>query len=137
MCQMVPYKPHAVPTPTVNLSQDVSGLLYEGSAVTLTCAATLPPSVDTDVNVTVHWTPAIFSDRVSMSTLSSSRSLFTSTLTISPVAITDAGQYYCEVTVHSSSQYITASGPGISPQLNLMVETVEQNLNNTGKISLL
>ena len=63
---MVAYEPHAVPTPTVNLSQDVSGLLYEGSAVTMTCAATLPPSVDTDVNVTVQWTPAISSDRVSI-----------------------------------------------------------------------
>ncbi|CAI8047962.1 hypothetical protein GBAR_LOCUS26512 [Geodia barretti] len=126
-----------LPTPTVNLSQDASGLLYEGSAVTMTCAATLPPSVDTDVNVTVQWTPAISSDRVSISTPSSSRSPFTSTLTISPLAIADTGQYYCEVTVHSSSQYIVASDPGISPRFNLMVQSVEQNLNDTGKILLL
>ncbi|CAI8012405.1 hypothetical protein GBAR_LOCUS7955 [Geodia barretti] len=126
-----------LPTPTVNLSQDASGLLYEGSAVTLTCTATLPPSVDTDVNVTVQWTLAISSDRVSISPPSSSRSPFTSTLTISPLAIADTGQYYCEVTVHSSSQYIVASDPGISSLLTLMVETVEQNLNNTGKILLL
>ena len=66
---MVAYKPHAVPTPTVTLNQDVSGLLYEGSAVTLTCAATLPPSVNTDVNVTVQWTPAISSDSLHIHSL--------------------------------------------------------------------
>ena len=97
------YDAHAVPTPTVTLSHDASGLsLNEGSALTLTCTATLPPSVDTDVNVTIQWTPNnSMRDRVSVSFPSSSGSPFVSTLTISPLAMTDAGLYYCEASARS------------------------------------
>ena len=129
--------PCIVPTPTVTLNQDASSLLYEGSAVTLTCTATLHPSVDTDVNLTAQWTPAISRNRVATSPPSSSRYPFTSTLAISPLAITDAGQYNCEVIAYSSSPYIIASEPGVSPRLNLTVQSVEQNMNDTGKTCLL
>ena len=60
---------------------------------------------------------------------SSLRSSFTSTLTISSLAMTDAGQYYCEVTVHSSS-HIIASDLGIRPLLNLTFQRVD---HDTGK----
>ena len=102
----------AVPAPTVSVSVP-SGPLYEGTAQTLTCTATLPPYVDTDTNVTVHWThngTNISSDLISQPM--SPQSPFTSTLTISPLAMSDAGTYSCEASADSSSQYIIPSGIG-------------------------
>ncbi|CAI7996618.1 hypothetical protein GBAR_LOCUS1907, partial [Geodia barretti] len=47
-----------LPAPTVTVSVS-SGALNEGTSLTLTCTATLPPWVDTDVNVTINWTADI------------------------------------------------------------------------------
>ena len=100
----------AVPAPNVSVSVP-SGPLYEGTTQTLTCTATLPLSVDTDTNVTVFWThngTNISSDLISQPM--SPQSPFTSTLTIRPLVMTDAGRYSCEASADSSSQYITPSG---------------------------
>ena len=97
-----------VPTPTLDLSVP-SGPLYEGTSQTLACSVTLPDTVDTDVTVDVQWTLPASSDRVVISVVSSMRSPFISTLTLSPLGMSDAGQYACEATADSSSQYITAS----------------------------
>ena len=109
---------HTVPTPAVALSVP-SGPLYEGTSQTLTCTVTLPDTVDTDVTVTVHWTPDTTSDRVSISPVSSMRSPFISTLTLSPLSMTDATQYSCMATADSASQFITASA-----QRQSLVETI-------------
>ena len=103
-----------MPTPTVALSVP-SGPLYEGTSPTLTCNITLPDTVDTeDVTVDVQWTPVDSSDRVMTSAVSSTRSPFISTLTLSPLSMSDSGQYSCEATATSSSQYITDSSQGHS-----------------------
>ena len=99
----------AVPAPNVSVSVP-SGPLYEGTAQTLTCTATLPLSVDTDTNVTVLWTHNIPHDRVTISPPISLRSSFTSSLTISPLVMTDAGRYSCVASANSSSHYISGSG---------------------------
>ena len=104
---------NTVPNPTLTLSIP-SGPLYEGTTHTLTCTVTLPDTVDTDVNVTVQWTPQTTSDRVRISPVSSTRSPFVSTLTLSPLSMTDAGQYSCVAIADSASQYITASSQGQS-----------------------
>ena len=109
-----------VPTPNVTLSVP-SGPLYEGQSLTLICTATLPPSVDTDVTITVVWTPATESDRVTIFPVTGTRSPFISSLTLSPLVLTDAGQYSCKVTAHSSSPHITPSGPGQSLSQTLTV----------------
>ena len=106
----------AVPAPTVTLTHP-SGPLYQGTSHSLNCTASLPPSVDTDINITTHWTAAVSSDRSTVL----SPSLFVSTLTISPLATSDAGQYFCAATAHSYSQYITNSGSGRSPEETLSV----------------
>ena len=106
----------AVPAPTVTLTHP-SGPLYQGTSHSLNCTASLPPSVDTDINITTHWTAAVSSDRSTIL----SPSLFVSTLTISPLATSDAGQYFCAATAHSYSQYITNSGSGRSPEETLSV----------------
>ena len=53
--------------------------------------------------------------------VSSMRSPFISTLTLSPISMSDAGQYSCVATADSSSQYITTSSQGHSSELTLIV----------------
>ena len=113
-----------VPTPSVSLSVP-SGPLYEGTSQTLTCTVTLPEAVDTDVTVGVVWrftdTPVAPSARIQISPVSSTRSPFTSTLTLSPLSMSDAGQFSCEATANSASQYITASSLGGSQDRTVTV----------------
>ena len=97
-----------MPTPTVDLSVP-SGPLYEGTSQALNCTVTLPDTVDTDVNVTVQWIHNDTITDVMISDVSSTTSPFISTLTLSPLSMTDAGQYSCIATADSSSQYITTS----------------------------
>ena len=107
-----------MPTPTSTLSIP-SGLLYEGTLQTMTCTITLPDTVDTDVTVTVHWilnttTIGTTSDRIMVFPISGVMSPFISTLTFNPLIMNDAGQYSCQATADSSSQYITTSSPDSS-----------------------
>ena len=113
--------------PNVTLTSP-SGPFYEGASQTLTCIATLHLPVNSDVAVSLHWTPATNSDRVTISSLSSHRSPFISTLTLSPLVMSDTGLYSCEATVHSPSQNTTDNITQHSQELNLVV---------TGIISLL
>ena len=117
-----------VPTPSVSMSIP-SGPLYEGTLQTLTCTVTLPEAVDTDVTdvtVGVVWrfsdTSVAPSARVQISPVSSTRSPFTSTLTLSPLSMSDAGQFSCEATADSVSQFITASSVGQSQNRIITVE---------------
>ena len=98
-----------------------SGPLYEGTSQTLNCTVTLPDTVDTDVNVTVQWTHNGTMTDVMISDVSSMRSPFISTLTLSPLSMSDAGQYSCVATADSSSQYIAASSQGNSSDVILNV----------------
>ena len=88
---------------------------------------TLPDTVDNDVNVTIEWmldTTTIIttntSDRVIISPVSSMRTPFISTMTFNPLIMTDVGQYSCQATADSSSQYISAS-QGISSMETIIV----------------
>ena len=114
-----------VPTPSVSLSVP-RGPLYEGTSQTLTCTVTLPKAVDTDVTVGVVWrftdTPVAPSARVQISSVASTRSPFISTLTLSPLNMSDAGQFSCEATADSASQYITASSLGESQDRTVTFE---------------
>ena len=116
-----------VSTPSVSLSVP-SGPLYEGTSQTLTYTVTLPEPVDTDVTVGVVWrftdTPIAPSARIQISPVSSTRSPFTSTLTLSPLSMSDAGQFSCEATANSTSQYITASSLGESQDAPVTVESM-------------
>ena len=102
-----------------------SGPLYEGTSQTLTCTVTLPEAVDTNVTVGVVWRfndRVVNSTRIEISPVSSTRSPFTSTLTLSPLSMSDAGQFSCEATADSTSQYITASSLGESQNRAVTVE---------------
>ena len=126
MC-VIPCCVHTVPTPDASVGVP-SGPLYEGTSQTLTCNVSLPDTVDSDVTVTVDWTlnstTITTSDRVVISAVSSVRSPFISTLRLTPLIMTDAGQYSCQATAHSSSQYITGSGQGHRSEMTLTVTGV-------------
>ena len=127
-----------VPMPSVSLSVP-SGPLYEGTSQTLTCTVTLPEPVDTDVTVGVVWrftdTPVAPSARVQISPVSSTRSPFTSTLTLSPLNMSDAGQFSCEATADSAaSQYITASSLGESQDRTVTVEGMLLNVMTSSAV---
>ena len=62
------------------------------------------------------------SARVEISPVTSTRSPFTSTLTLSPFGMSDAGQFSCEATADTASQYITVSSPGVSQDRTVAVE---------------
>ena len=106
--------------PNVTLTSP-SGPFYEGTSQTLTCTATLQLPVNSDVAVSIHWTPATNSDRVTISSLSSQRSPFISTLTLNPLVMSDTGLYSCEATVYLSSQNATDNITQPSQQLNLVI----------------
>ena len=106
--------------PDVSLTSP-SGPFYEGTSQTLTCTATLNLPVNSDMAVSLHWTPATNSDRVTISSLSSQRSPFISTFTLSPLVMSDTGLYSCEATVCSPSQNITDNITQHSQQLHLIV----------------
>ena len=118
---------NAVPAPTVTVSVS-SGALNEGTSLTLTCTATLPPWVDTDVNITINWTADISNGRVTLSPPTSDRSPFISILTLSALLLSDSGLYYCEVYAASSSPYITTSSPGQSQQQHIAVTGIPHSI---------
>ena len=115
-----------------------SGPLYEGTSQTLTCTVTLPEVVDTDVTVGVVWrfidTPVAPSAHIQISPVSSTRSPFTSTLTLSPLSISDAGQFSCEATADSASQHITASSLGESQDRTVTVEGMQLNVMTSSAV---
>ena len=107
-----------MPTPTSTLSVP-NGQLYEGTLQAMTCTITLPDTVNTDVTVTVHWilnttTIDTTSDRIMVFPTSGVMSPFISTFIFNPLIMNDAGQYSCQATADSSSQYITTSSPDSS-----------------------
>ena len=114
-----------MPTPTLDLSVP-SGPLYEGTSQTLNCTVTLPDTVDTNVTVTVQWTHngTAMSDTMTYDVSSMMLPSFISTLTLSPLSMTDAGQYSCVATADSSSQYISTSSQGTSSDMTLSVTSM-------------
>jgi len=74
--------------------------------------------VDSDVTVGVEWqfggSPIASSDRVMISPVATMRPPFTSTLTLSPLTMSDGGQYTCQATADSASPHVTASMEGRS-----------------------
>ena len=127
---------HTVPAPAASVGVP-SGPLYEGTSQTLTCSVTLPDAVDTNVTVAVDWTldstPITPSDRVVVPLASGVMSPFISTLRLRPLVMTDAGQYSCQATAHSSSSshYITDSSHGNITEETL---TVTGNVQHCGPV---
>ena len=111
-----------VPAPEVSLSVP-SGPLHQGTSLTLSCTATLPPSVDTNVSVTIQWTTNTTDNRVTIIPASTLQSPFISILTISPLAEEDDGiTYTCTGTINGGTTVMSTD----TTTIDVMGESVSQ-----------
>ena len=80
--------------------------MYAGTTLNLTCDYTLSPSVDTTPQIAVTW----MVDGVAVDTSPGRISTDGPTLSFSPVAISDNGNYICTLTVTTSQAYASIQG---------------------------
>ena len=99
----------------MEITREPAGSLYTNETVTLTCNITLNSAVDipddTGVNVTVTWTGPPggrwLTPDSPTSTISST--VYQSNLTLSPLKMTDSGNYTCTASVSSQAEFMVAS----------------------------
>ena len=102
-----------VPQPTVALMRSRSGTVYAGTEFTLTSdiSFTGESGVDVEISLDIVWTrnsAVIASDsRTTVSDVSGSGTSYTASLSFSPIAISDSGQFIATVTISptTTSQY--------------------------------
>ena len=101
---------HSVPQPLINISQSMEGSV-SGLDRTLTCSVMAIVGVSSHLMM-VNWTGGSSlpeSPRVSVSELSNNMSLFTRTVTFSPLLNDDAGWYNCTVSVTGFDEATTSN----------------------------
>ena len=122
-CIHVPHSP-AVPAPiVVFIMTSRSPPLYAGTSFSLTCNFTLSPSVDTSPATAVSW-------RVNGTVVDTSPDRITASgdsLSFSPLATSDSGNYTCEVIVTAQEQ-TTVESPGQGAAVEVTVEGNERHL---------
>ena len=116
----------------MSVSLTLSGTIYESTLLVITCNATLPSVVDTDVTATSTWTgpsgTVISSNdgRVTVGQiLSTEESVFQRNITISPVdngdmndnRTNDTGEYTCYTTISSINQLILNGTNNITEEI--------------------
>ena len=95
-----------VPTPTVNITSNQTGIITAGSSVTLTCNVELSPLVDVPVNVNTVWTgPDNFNSNM-MAQQMGSTTTYTSTVMVSSFGRDQSGDYTCTATVSSNTSLV-------------------------------
>jgi len=120
----------AVPSPEVSLS--VSGSLYAGNRVIISCNIHVAASVVSEVRVVAVWkmegVQLTNSSRINISeaVLSDGITLFVSNVTINPVEVADSGDYTCEATLishaagnvstHSTTNTVDIQGEILEPE---------------------
>ena len=98
----------SVPHPTSVTVAPPMGAIIAGSSPNLTCIVELSPQVDVPVTVTADWT----SPHV-MTTVTPTSSVMNSLTRYSIVGMINearAGEYTCQASINSSSQFINGSG---------------------------
>ena len=106
-----------VPTPSITISN--SDTVYAGTTLSLTCDYSLSPSVDTTAQITVTW----MVDGIAVDTSPGQISIDGATLSFSPLATSDTGNYTCTLTVTTSQTYVTAQGPQQSEVEGIIVQS--------------
>ena len=106
-----------VPTPSINVSN--TDTVYAGTTFNLTCNYTLSPSVNTTSQTVVTW----MVDGVAVDTSPARISTDGATLSFSPLATSDTGNYTCTLTVNVSQTHVTVEGPEQSEMKDITVES--------------
>ena len=117
----------------MSISLTPSGTIYESTLLVITCNATLPSVVDTDISATLTWTrpsgTVINSDgRVTVGQLLLiEESVFQRNVTFSPVdngdmndnRTNDTGEYTCDTTISSTNQLILSGTSNINEEITV------------------
>ena len=106
-----------VPTPSINVSN--SDTVYAGTTLNLTCDYTLSSSVDTTPQTAVTW----MDDGVAVDTSPGRISTDGATLSFSPLATSDTGNYTCTLTVTTSQTHVTVQEPQQSEVEDVRVQS--------------
>ena len=122
----------AVPQPNVTINPDLTGTLYTGSNLTLSCVVTLDPTlVDTPTDVIITWAGprSIPGEWYAVTDTTANGSEFSSNLSIAPLAEgRDEGDYTCSAAV-SGGDHIIRADSSSSITLDITSES-EQPLMN-------
>ena len=101
------------PQPDVSITPNSITPRFAGTALTLTCTATLHSNVDNGEMVTAEWTgpSSIHEERYTVSIVVDTNRIYIVSLTISSLIVQDNGIYTCTATIRgdSSSQHPSAS----------------------------
>ena len=122
-----------VPPPSMSISLTPSGTIYESTLLVITCNATLPSVVDTDVTATVTWTRPngtvinSIDGRVTVGQdLLIEEGVFQRNVTFSPVdngdmndQTNDTGKYTCNTTISSTNQLILSGTNNITEEITV------------------
>jgi len=109
-----------VESPSLSTSREPNGILYVNQSVTLTCTATLPQHVDTNVTVVVTWTgPRGFLSSITMGT----QETYTNTVPVNALQTSDSGSYTCSAIARPdmSSSTFVAESTNTTSVLNIVV----------------
>ena len=90
--------------------------LSEGSDLSLTCSVTLNSEVPTDGRLEVMWTlpnnsMIMAATSGTSATLTGSGTSYNSTLTVTEISTSDAGNYTCSARITSSNPFVISSIP--------------------------
>ena len=96
-----------VPAPSMVTVTPPSGVIIAGSSPTLTCTVELSPAVDVQVTVNTVWTGPDGVTLTPTNPVMESPARYTSTVMVNAAR---SGDYTCQATVSSSSQFVTGSG---------------------------
>ena len=114
---MLKYPSLSVPTPSITVS--TTDTVYAGTTLSLSCDYTLSPSVDTTLQTAVTW----MVDGVAVDTSPGRISADGATLSFSPLATSDTGNYTCTLTVTASQTHVTVQGPEQSEVEDIIVQS--------------
>ena len=111
------FPPVPVLTPSITVSNNDT--LYAGTTLSLTCNYTLSTSVDTAVLIAVTWVV----DGAAVDSSPGQISIVGATLSFSPLATSDTGNYTCELTVTAPHQtHVTVQEPVQITEKDIIVE---------------
>ena len=120
----------SVSTPFITVSN--ADTLYAGTTLSLTCDYTLSPSVDTTPQTAVTWMVDGIAVDISPGRISTDGA----TLSFSPLATSDIGNYTCTLTVTTSQTHVTVQGPQQSEEEGIIVESNYTEYNTISTIYL-
>ena len=118
----------------MSVSLTPSGTIYESTLLVITCNATLPSVVDTDVTAAVTWTGpngSVISNNDGRVTVGQvlliEKSVFQRNISFSPVdngdmndnRTNDTGEYTCDTTISSTNQLILSGTNNITEEITV------------------